>query len=139
MKDKFEKIGNVILNLEDYGGSDIYSDGDIEDRLLKIVTEHRPEEFDKIIEEEANWPVLYHLSKKRENIVEWLDLKKEHKVLEVGSGCGAITGVLSRKAGFVTCVDLSKRRSLINAYRHSDADNIEIRVGNFADVEPGLP
>ncbi|MBP5152401.1 MAG: class I SAM-dependent methyltransferase, partial [Lachnospiraceae bacterium] len=66
-------------------------------------------------------------------------LKKEHKVLEVGSGCGAVTGVLSRKAGSVTCVDLSKRRSLINAHRHSDADNIEIRVGNFSDVEPGLP
>ncbi len=139
MSDKTEKIGNVILNLNDYSGSDIYSDGDIEDRLLSIVREHKPSEFDGIIESEANWPVLYHLSKKRENIVEWLDINKSQKVLEVGSGCGAITGVLSQKAGSVTCVDLSKRRSLINACRHSDADNIEIRVGNFTDVEPGLP
>lgn len=30
------------------------------------------------------------------------------KVLEIGSGCGAITGSLAQKAGSVTCVDLSK-------------------------------
>ena len=60
-------------------------------------------------------------------------------VLEVGSGCGAITGALSRKAGSVTCVDLSKKRSLINAYRHSESENVTIHIGNFTDVEPDLP
>ena len=61
------------------------------------------------------------------------------KVLEVGSGCGAITGALSRKAGSVTCVDLSKKRSMINAYRHRECENITIHVGNFKDIEPHLP
>lgn len=65
--------------------------------------------------------------------------EKTDKVLEVGSGCGAITGALSKKAGRVTCVDLSKKRSLINAYRHSDCENVTIHVGNFTDVEPDLP
>ena len=60
-------------------------------------------------------------------------------ILEVGSGCGAITGALARKAGEVTCVDLSKKRSLINAYRHSECENVTIHVGNFTDVEPELP
>ena len=60
------------------------------------------------------------------------------KVLEVGSGCGAITGALARKAGSVTCVDLSKKRSMINAYRHSDYDNITIHVGNFPDISSTL-
>ena len=35
------------------------------------------------------------------------------KVLEVGSGCGAITGMLSQKAGEVVACDLSRRRSEI--------------------------
>ena len=59
-------------------------------------------------------------------------------MLEVGSGCGAVTGVLSAKAASVTCVDLSKKRSLINAYRHRECGNILIRVGNFRDIEPCL-
>ena len=39
----------------------------------------------------------------------------------------------------MTCVELSKKRSMINAYRHMDADNVTIHVGNFQDVEPDLP
>ncbi|MDE6202383.1 MAG: hypothetical protein K2G19_02775, partial [Lachnospiraceae bacterium] len=36
------------------------------------------------------------------------------------------------------CVDLSAKRSCINAYRNQDKDNIEIHVGNFSDIEPSL-
>lgn len=32
------------------------------------------------------------------------------------TGCGALTGILSRKAGNVTCIELSEKRSLINVY-----------------------
>ena len=60
-------------------------------------------------------------------------------MLEIGAGCGAITGALSRKAGEVTCIDLSGKRSRINAYRHMEAGNVTIHVGNFQDVEPDLP
>ncbi len=44
--------------------------------------------------------------------------KKDASVLEIGAGCGAISGVLCRNAKHVTSVDLSKRRSLINANRN---------------------
>lgn len=96
-------------------------------------------EYPRIIEERKSWPVLYHLSALRENIVEWLPIDKSMKVLEVGSGCGAVTGALARKAGELTCVDLSRKRSLINAYRHMDCENITIHLGNFQDIEPDLP
>lgn len=59
-------------------------------------------------------------------------------MLEIGSGCGAITDKLSEKAGSVVCVDLSAKRSMINAYRNQDRDNIKIKVGNFEDIEPSL-
>ncbi len=137
--EQFEKIGKVTLDLTNYKGTDVYSDGDIEEEILNIARDNDPSSFDEIIEKRLSWPILYHLSAKRENIVEWLDIDKSHKVLEVGSGCGAITGVISRKAKEVTCVDLSKRRSMINAYRHKDCDNITVSVGNFTDVEPTLP
>lgn len=133
-----EYIGKVQLNYAHYSGEDIYSDGAVEDEILDIVRSYSVMEYPSIIEEKAEWPILYHLSKQRENIVDWLPIDSSMKVLEIGSGCGAITGSLAKRAGRVDCVDLSRRRSLINAYRHDDCDNITINVGNFTDIEPDL-
>jgi len=133
-----EMIGKIKLDYTYYPGQDLYCDGEIEDELLEIVKNHSKEEFRGIIEEKASWPILYHLSPLRENIVEWIPIEPGSKVLEIGSGCGAITGSLSRKSGSVTCVDLSKKRSLINAHRNKECDNVVIHVGNFKDIEPSL-
>jgi 2-polyprenyl-3-methyl-5-hydroxy-6-metoxy-1,4-benzoquinol methylase len=133
-----EYVGKVELDYSYYHGKDVYSDGDIEDEILELVKNTTPEEYDKVIEDEQKWPILYHLSEKRTNIIEWLPIEKSMSVLEVGSGCGAITGVLANKANHVTCIDLSKKRSLINAYRNKDRENIDIKVGNFQDVEPHI-
>lgn len=134
-----DEIGKVKLDYSKYPGEDFYCDGTVEDEMLDIVKKYSPVEYAKVIEERRSWPILYHLSVLRENIVDWIPMKKTDKVLEVGSGCGAITGALARKAGSVTCVDLSRKRSLINAYRHSECDNVTIHVGNFKDIEPELP
>ena len=132
-------IGKIKLDERFYAGSDLYSDGVIEDTLLQIAEEKSKEEYRKVTEESLSWPILYHFSPFRENIVEWIPLSKSDKVLEVGSGCGAITGVLSKKAGEVTCVDLSEKRSMVNANRLKDADNVTIMVGNFKEIETVLP
>ena len=134
-----EEIGSVKLDYSKYPGKDYYCDGGVEDEILEIVKKHSPAEYGKVIEERRSWPVLYHLSPLRENIVDWLPMKKSDRVLEVGSGCGAVTGALARKAGSVTCVELSKKRSLINANRHKECKNVTIHVGNFKDIEPELP
>lgn len=133
-----EKIGSVTLDYSHYPGEDYYCDGAAEDVLLEIVKNVPEDRYPEVIREKCSWEVLYHLSDLRENIVEWLPMDGGMKVLEVGSGCGAVTGSLSRKAGSVTCVDLSKKRSLINAYRHQDCGNVTIHVGNFQDIEPDL-
>ena len=134
-----EQIGKVTVNYQYYEGQDFYSDGDVEDEILQIVKEHQEEEYNQIIAERKSWPILYHLSHIRGNILQSMPIGKEDEVLEIGAGCGAITGTLARKAKHVTCIDLSKRRSLINAYRNQKCDNIEIMVGNFQVIEPNLP
>lgn len=127
-----EKIGAVTLNYEYYDGMDYYSDGDsVEEKLLEICKDHR---VDETLKESSSWPLLYHLSDIRGNIIEWYPMEKDAKVLEIGSGCGAISGFLCKKAGRVVGIELSKRRSLINAYRNYDCDNLEIIVGNFKKV-----
>lgn len=132
------QLGKVKLDYQFYPGKDLYSDGEIEDKILSIVKNAAHVEYPSIIEESGSWPILYHLSSLRGNIVDWLPIKSTDKVLEIGSGCGVITEKLAEKAKSVTCVDLSAKRSRINAYRNQDKDNIEIHVGNFSDIEPSL-
>lgn len=125
-------IGNVAINLDAYGGSDTYSDGPVEDDLLRIVQE-KPDLLGAL-RADHRWPVLYHLHPARENILAWYDFRGTEDVLEIGSGCGAVTGLLARKCRSVTCVDISLKRSQINAHRNAAYDNIEIHAGNYADV-----
>lgn len=133
-----EVIGKVRLNLDYYSGRDLYDEGASEDEILEIVKNVAPCDYNRIINERKSWSVLYHLSNIRGNIVSFLPITKNDDVLEIGSGCGAITGALADMAGSVTCIELSKKRSTINAYRNKDKDNIEIMVGNFQTVEKQL-
>lgn len=126
------------MNYSYYSGNDMYSEGNSEDRLLEIVKTHKESEYEHVIENERSWSVMYHLSHIRENVLSWIPVNSGDKVLEIGSGCGAVTGALAERASRVTCIDLSKKRSLINAYRHKEHENIEIIVGNFKDIEPEL-
>ncbi|MCI9485901.1 MAG: class I SAM-dependent methyltransferase [Lachnospiraceae bacterium] len=133
-----EVIGKVTLDDSKYIGKDLYSDGNIEDELLEIVKTRESSEYEAVIREKHEWAVLYHLSERRGNIVDWMEDDGEASVLEVGSGCGAVTGTLSKKYKSVTCIELSKKRSLINAYRNRDRDNVKILLGNYKDVERDL-
>ncbi|MCD7868737.1 MAG: methyltransferase [Clostridiales bacterium] len=133
-----EKIGNVILDDVSYPGEDLYSEGPGEDLLLEIARDCPPEEYNKKIRETQSWPVMYHFSNIRPNLVSWLPIKKTDRVLEIGSGCGAVTGALAEKAGTVHCIDLSRKRSQINAYRNKSRENVTIFLGNFQDVEKRL-
>ena len=121
-----------ILNLKYYKGEDLYSDGDIEDELLNIVSQY--DDFTEILKKDDRWPILYHLSPIRENLLEWYDYKNNSSLLEIGAGCGAVTGAFCKKVGRVVGVELSKRRSLINANRNGKYGNLAIMVGNFEDI-----
>ena len=126
-------VNNSAINLKFYKGADLYCDGAIEDEILDILNSGC-DPLD-VLKSRTDWPILYHLSDMRENILEWYDFKPHAKTLEIGSGCGAVTGVLCRKSEQVTCIDLSLKRSQINAKRNEMYDNFQILVGNFEDIE----
>lgn len=135
---KNEKIGQILLDYRFYPEEDKYTDGAIEDEMLEIAKNYREEQFPEVIVERKSWPILYHFSHVRENIIDWLPMTGKERVLEIGAGPGAITGALARKAAQVTCIDLSRKRLMINAYRHRDCGNIRMLVGNFQDIEENL-
>lgn len=126
------QIGNISLDLRQYSGSDQYSDGDTEEeRILQIVKDSQ--NYDAVLSCCDDYAVYYHLAQERGFIAEVMDISEQDEVLEIGAGCGAVTGALADKAKHVHCIDLSKRRSLINAYRHKNYQNISIQVCNYED------
>ena len=116
-----------------YRGSDEYTDGDeAENRLLELARANVS--LDDLAVEEVSWPVLYHMHPARENVCNWYPFRKGARILEIGSGCGAITGALCRLDCEVCSVELSLRRATINFERHRDCENLRIIVGNLNDV-----
>ncbi|CAG9704362.1 rRNA adenine N-6-methyltransferase family protein [Clostridium neonatale] len=129
-----EKIGNVTLNYDYYSGEDLYSEGDeAENKVLEIVK--NTDDYTDEILRSNHWIIIYQLLKQRENIVEPMEINKDDEVLEIGAGMGALTGAIAKRCKCIDCIDLSKRRSMVNAYRNKQYNNIEIIVGNFQDIK----
>ena len=129
---RYRQIGNVIIDYTYYKGLDLYTDGTIENEILNIVKNGKEKEA---ILSSNKWPILYHLSDIRENLLEWYQFCDKARILEIGSGCGAITGLLSKKADEVVSIELSEKRSLINAYKNQNCKNVKIILGNFQDIK----
>lgn len=119
------------LNLDFYGGKDLYFDSG-EDRLLELLQSGKPHA--EILAENNDWPLLYHLCEDRHNLLAWYPFQRETALLEIGGGCGALTGLFCDRVDQVAVVELSKKRSSIIATRLPAADNLEIIVGNINDV-----
>lgn len=120
------------LNLSYYTQKDQYSDGDIEDIMLDMAEQGIS--YEVLSPEQVDFAIIYHFSRIRQNILNWYPFKKDSSVLEIGGGCGAITGLLCQKCSEVVSVELSKRRASINYARHKQYDNLHIMVGNLNDM-----
>ena len=108
------------------------------EELMEIASEWDRDEYDRIVSERKSWPVLYHFSSIRRNILAWYSDFAEKRVLEIGSGCGALTEFLAERAASVTCVEESEEACRINSARCRGYDNVEILSGRFEDVEGAL-
>ncbi len=128
------QIGKVQLDLTYYDPKDVYSDGPVEDEMLELAKNSTPQEIADTLNKTTSWPVYYHFSPIRENILNWYPFREDASVLEIGAGCGAITGVLTRKCRKVVSNDLSLKRCKINAWRHRDSENLKIMVSNFQQM-----
>lgn len=121
-------MAELIFDL--YQGETEYSDGaEIEKRMLERAKNNEDSlPYD-------NWPEYYHFSPLRENILNWYPFSEGCSILEIGSGCGAITGLLCRKAKEVVSLELTPARASINYERHKDCDNLKIFVGNIENFQ----
>jgi 2-polyprenyl-3-methyl-5-hydroxy-6-metoxy-1,4-benzoquinol methylase len=137
MSHREQIIGKVRLRYLDAEADTSYSDGEAEDLLLEIFrADDAPARRAAALADQPSWPIYYHLTPKRATLLRWYEFEAGSEVLEVGAGPGAITEVLVEKPVQVTALELTERRSLINAHRNRDAENLTVVVGNVQSFEP---
>lgn len=73
-------------NFDFYNDKDTYSDGDIEETLLDYTLKYEDGEYDEVFKTDVRWPIFYHLSKIRQNIITWYPIDKNSEILEIGAG-----------------------------------------------------
>ncbi len=126
----------AVLKIIEESISEHYSDGDrVECEILEYAGGMPSDDYSAILAKDQRWPVFYHLSDMREDILNWYDFAPGCDVLEIGAGMGALTGLLCRSAGSVTSVELTLPRARVIQERCKQYDNLTILVGNFNRME----
>lgn len=132
------KIGNVLLYYPDHTNPDEPAVNPDERQLQEIVQLYEEDGYHSQITSRRNWTVMYELAESRANLIEWIRLKKQAKVLELGAGCGTVTSALLKKSASVTCQEENIRYCNINAHRHKQARSLTIYAMPFDSCEPQL-
>lgn len=111
-----------------------------EDTLLQLFTQDSSEKIIKdredLLRNGPSWPIFYHLTPYRDNLLAFYNFKPGSRVLEIGAGCGAVTEGLVKKDIELTALELTPKRSLINAHRNRDAKNLNVTIGNLSEFNP---
>jgi len=114
-----------------------YSDGvKIEENILNIIKKASDISYNyiELAKKITNWPEYYHLGLGRANILHCLDLPKNSSVLEIGSGCGAITRFLGEHFGVVHGIEGSLKRAEIARERCRDLNNVTVFNNNLNEI-----
>ena len=122
----------AIFNTDYYCSEEdeLYSDGEIEHEMYNRLCQN-----DKSMYEDNRWEMFYHFSPLRENILNWYPFDKNSNTLEIGGGCGALTGLLVRRCSKVVSCELTMQRAKILYERHKKSDNLDVVVGNFMRIK----
>ncbi|MCL2110063.1 class I SAM-dependent methyltransferase [Microgenomates group bacterium] len=83
---------------------------------------------------ENNWPLLYHLSPRRAALLDWFPFKKSASLLEVGCGCGALTGFFCSQVARVTALEKTPARARITSLRHRRLPNLSVITSSLEEL-----
>lgn len=115
-----------------------YSDGaDEENYLIELLESANDTSLDsaELIQASRDWVSDYHLSAIRANLLKTIRIPAGASVLEVGSGCGAMTRYLGECGFRVDAVEGSAPRAEITALRCRELDNVAVIKHNFNTLE----
>jgi 2-polyprenyl-3-methyl-5-hydroxy-6-metoxy-1,4-benzoquinol methylase len=112
-----------------------YVDGAEQELLSLFTSENVEEKVKEILGNNPTWSMRYHLSPVRENLLNWYEYTPEGSLLEIGAGCGAVTGAFCEKLSTVVAVELETTRAKILAARHKKRDNLTVMAGSIHDMD----
>jgi GT2 family glycosyltransferase/SAM-dependent methyltransferase len=116
-----------------------YSDGDAtENYLLESINRAQDLSIGSVELAGAikDWPTLYHLSPSRADLLRPLaSLLKGKRILEIGSGCGAITRYLGELGCEVLALEGSEKRARITRARCQDQSQVRVVCDNWDSFE----
>jgi GT2 family glycosyltransferase len=111
-----------------------YSDGSkVEERLLSILDNIKDLSVlsNALREHCTDWASNYHLSHQRANLLRPFESDFSGDILEIGSGCGAITRYLGECGGNVLSLEGTLIRASITRSRTRDLKNVTVVSDNF--------
>ena len=111
-----------------------YNDGDAAESYLEQVFEGVHDLTVASMQLRAairDWPSMYHLSQDRANLLRPLTSLLTGRVLEIGSGCGAITRFLGEAGAEVLALEGSARRAALTRARCRDLNRVTVVSDNF--------
>ena len=127
-----------VWSRPDYLGID-YDDGEVIEHRIGDIIEHASDISvlsTELRQHCTDWPSLYHLSSTRANILRpFQDILKAMNVLEIGSGCGAITRYLGECGAHVLALEGAPRRAGIARSRTRDLPNVMVVSDRFDDFK----
>jgi predicted O-methyltransferase YrrM len=101
----------------------------ISEEVRTVITGHREEEYNEILGSCRTPELVYHLSDLRANLIRWIEMEENARILELGSECGAISSYLWKKAGELVCLEESSEMAVLNRIRNKEADNMTCLCG----------
>lgn len=114
-----------------------YDTVDDED-IVQFIDSNDGEDYSEILKKDNRWNVFYHLSVLRESLFNWYDFQKSARLLEIGAGFGALTGLFAEKCMHVTVCEESGRRARALTKRYQNRANIDVYEGKWEAVKEKL-
>src|SRR5687767_8145820 len=107
-----------------------------EARVLELIQESKDLNAlsDELEQKAVTWPERYHLSPDRANILRGLRLAQSDRILEIGSGCGAITRYLGETCDLVDAVEPDADRARVGRARVRDLPNVMVHVADLDEI-----
>jgi len=93
------------------------------------------QDFEKDLQEESRFAVYLALSELRKGLFNWYDFRENSRILEIGGGYGALTGLFCEKADQVVVTERSLFRAQIIEKRYESVKNLSIYAGDIMDMQ----
>ena len=104
----------------------VKSEADLEEYLASRQSNSDANGADANEASQPSYEELYHLSKIRQNLLDWYEFDGDAKLLEIGAECGALTGMFAKKVAQVVAFDEDEDKCIVNRARLSGNDAVTV-------------